>query len=58
MDAHRGTLDVIIDTVAVEHALPPYIAALDLEGILDSVRYFGSLNLETLDFLIGRKRLS
>jgi len=58
MDAHRSALDVIIDTVAVEHDLAPYIAALDLDGILYSLGHLGPVTIQTLDLLIGRKRLS
>jgi uncharacterized zinc-type alcohol dehydrogenase-like protein len=58
MDAHRGALDVIIDTVAVEHDLAPYIAALDLDGIVYSLGHLGPVTVQTLDLLIGRKRLS
>ncbi|WFR67694.1 NAD(P)-dependent alcohol dehydrogenase [Curtobacterium flaccumfaciens] len=36
-----GTLDVIIDTVAVDHVLAPYLRALDLDGTLFSIGYLG-----------------
>jgi uncharacterized zinc-type alcohol dehydrogenase-like protein len=58
MGAHRGTLDVILDTVAVEHDLAPCIASLDLDGILYSIGHLGPVTVATLDLLIGRKRLS
>jgi uncharacterized zinc-type alcohol dehydrogenase-like protein len=58
MNARRGTLDVIIDTVAVEHDLAPYIAALDLDGLIYSLGHLGPVTVQTLDLLVGRKRLS
>jgi uncharacterized zinc-type alcohol dehydrogenase-like protein len=57
-NARRGTLDVIIDTVAVEHDLAPYIAALDLDGLIYSLGHLGPVTVQTLDLLVGRKRLS
>jgi uncharacterized zinc-type alcohol dehydrogenase-like protein len=58
MEGHRGALDVVIDTVAVEHDLAPYLRVLDLDGTLFSVGYLGPVTVSTLDLLIGRKRLS
>jgi len=58
MDALRSALDVIIDTVAVEHDLAPYIAALDLDGTIYSLGHLGPVTVQTLSLLIGRKRLS
>jgi uncharacterized zinc-type alcohol dehydrogenase-like protein len=58
MDAHTGMVDVVLDTVAVEHDLAPYLRALDLDGTLFSIGYLGSVTVQTLDLLIGRKRLA
>lgn len=58
MDAARGSLDVILDTVAVEHELATYLHALDLDGTLFSLGYLGPVTLNTTDLLIGRKRLA
>jgi uncharacterized zinc-type alcohol dehydrogenase-like protein len=58
MSAHRGSLDVVLDTVAVNHDLAPYLAALDLDGTLFSIGYLGTVTVNTLDLLVGRKRLA
>jgi uncharacterized zinc-type alcohol dehydrogenase-like protein len=58
MAAQRGRLDVVLDTVAVEHDLAPYLGVLDLDGILYSLGYLGPMTLQTMDLLIGRKRLA
>jgi uncharacterized zinc-type alcohol dehydrogenase-like protein len=58
MSAHRGTLDVVIDTVAVNHDFARYLAALDLDGTLFSIGYLGTITIDTLDLLAGRKRLA
>lgn len=58
MSQQRGSLDVVIDTVAVQHDLDPYLAVLDLDGTLFSVGYLGPVKVETLALLLGRKRLA
>lgn len=58
MQESRGTLDIVLDTVAVEHDLAPYLGALGLDGILYSLGYLGSFTLATTELLIGRKRLA
>ncbi|MDQ0727360.1 NAD(P)-dependent alcohol dehydrogenase [Microbacterium sp. W4I20] len=58
MNEARNSLDVIIDTVAVEHDLAPYLRALDLDGTLFSLGYLGPVTVQTLDLLIGRRRLA
>jgi len=57
MAAERGHFDVLIDTVAVDHDLAPYLRVLDLDGILYSIGYLGPVTVQTLDLLVGRKRL-
>ena len=57
MAAERGHFDVLIDTVAVDHDLAPYLRVLDLDGILYSIGYLGPVTVQTLDMLVGRKRL-
>ena len=57
MAAERGHFDVLIDTVAVDHDLAPYLGVLDLDGILYSIGYLGPVTVQTLDLLVGRKRL-
>lgn len=58
MRAARGSLDVVLDTVAVEHELGPYLRALDLDGTLFSLGHLGPVTIATTDLLIGRKRLA
>ena len=57
MAAERGHFDVLIDTVAVDHDLAPYLGVLGLDGILYSIGYLGPVTVQTLDLLVGRKRL-
>lgn len=60
-DAMSGAprdLDVIIDTIAVEHSLEPYLDTLDVRGVLYPVGYLGALTVDTIALLIGRRRLS
>ena len=58
MESARGSLDVILDTVAVEHDLAPYLRALDLDGTLFSLGHLGPVTVATTDLLVGRKRLA
>ncbi|WIE81564.1 NAD(P)-dependent alcohol dehydrogenase [Curtobacterium sp. MCPF17_021] len=58
MLAASGSLDVVLDTVAVEHDLGPYLGALDLDGTLFSLGHLGLVTIATTDLLIGRKRLA
>jgi uncharacterized zinc-type alcohol dehydrogenase-like protein len=58
MAASRGSMDVVLDTVSVEHDLSPYLAALDLDGTLFLLGYLGPVTVQALDLLIGRKRLA
>ncbi|MDO9378417.1 MAG: NAD(P)-dependent alcohol dehydrogenase [Nocardioidaceae bacterium] len=52
------SLDLVVDTVAVEHDLEPYLAVLDLDGTLCSVGHLGPVSVETMALLVGRKSLS
>ncbi|WP_206477244.1 NAD(P)-dependent alcohol dehydrogenase [Microbacterium sp. KRD172] len=58
MDAARDSLDLVIDTVAVEHDLAPYLRVLDLDGTLFSLGHLGSVTIAMTDLLVGRKRLA
>ncbi len=58
MEAARGSLDIVIDTVAVKHDLAPYLGVLDLDGVLFSLGYLGPVTIATTDLLVGRKRLA
>lgn len=54
----RASLDVILDTVAVQHDLAPALRTLDLDGTLWSLGWLGPLDVATTDLLVGRKRLA
>ncbi|MDN5760608.1 MAG: NAD(P)-dependent alcohol dehydrogenase, partial [Tomitella sp.] len=58
ISADEGCLDVIIDTVAADHDLAPYLGMLDLDGTIYVVGHLGTISLSTLELLRGRKRLS
>jgi uncharacterized zinc-type alcohol dehydrogenase-like protein len=58
MAAARGSLDLVIDTVSVAHDVAPYLRVLDLDGELCSLGYLGPMGVETMDLLLGRKRLT
>ncbi|MDF2442817.1 MAG: alcohol dehydrogenase [Subtercola sp.] len=58
MAAARASLDLVIDTVPAAHDLSPYIRVLDLDGTLCSLGYLGAVTVDTLDLLVGRKRLT
>lgn len=56
--AARGTLDVIIDCVPVDHDLAPYLGLLDTDGTLCVVGYLGSTTVDMMPLLQGRKRIT
>ena len=58
MAAARRRFDVILDTIPVAHDLSPYLGLTALDGTLCQVGFLGPVSLETLDLLIGRKRLT
>lgn len=58
MAAARDRFDVVIDTISAPHDLGPYLSLVAMDGTLSHLGYLGSITLETMDLLIGRKRLS
>jgi alcohol dehydrogenase (NADP+) len=52
------SLDLVIDTVSAAHDLSPYLATVALDGTLCSLGHLGTVTLETMALLIGRKSLS
>ncbi|MET9227872.1 NAD(P)-dependent alcohol dehydrogenase [Lentzea sp. NPDC003310] len=54
--AHR--FDVLVDTIAVPHDLKPYLGVVAVDGTLSQVGYLGSTTVDTMDLLLGRKKLS
>jgi uncharacterized zinc-type alcohol dehydrogenase-like protein len=55
-DARRLGAD--IDTVSASHDLGPYLALVAMDGTLSQVGHLGPVTVETLDLLVGRKKLS
>ncbi|USX54227.1 NAD(P)-dependent alcohol dehydrogenase [Lentzea sp. HUAS12] len=56
--AARDSFDVLVDTIPVAHDLAPYLALVAVDGTLTQVGYLGSVTVETMDLLAGRKKLS
>ncbi|MEV0828456.1 NAD(P)-dependent alcohol dehydrogenase [Nonomuraea rubra] len=54
----RDAFDVVIDTVSTPHDLGPYLRLVALDGTLSSLGHLGPVTVETMDLLLGRKRLS
>ena len=55
----RNSLDLIIDTVPVEHDLLPYLPLLDVDGTIVLVGQLGPIpKLSSLPLLMGRRRIS
>lgn len=57
MEQARGSLDVVVDCVPVQHGLKPLLDVLDLDGTLAVVGFLGPLAVDAMDLLMGRKRL-
>jgi len=59
MKAAANSLDLIIDTVPVEHELNPYLPLLDVDGTIVLVGQLGPIpNMSSLPLLMGRRRVS
>lgn len=59
MGKAANSLDLIIDTVPVEHDLAPYLQLLDIDGTLVIVGQVGPLgDISSLPLLMGRRRIS
>ncbi|MEU9066885.1 NAD(P)-dependent alcohol dehydrogenase [Streptomyces sp. NPDC048109] len=58
MAAARDRFDIVIDTVSAPHDLGAYLRLVALDGTLSHLGHLGPVTLETLDLLIGRKKLS
>ncbi|GAA1176388.1 NAD(P)-dependent alcohol dehydrogenase [Streptomyces hebeiensis] len=56
--AARDRFDVVIDTISAPHDLGPYLRLVAMDGTLSQVGHLGPVTVETLDLLIGRKKLS
>ncbi len=59
MAAAASSLDVIIDTIPVRHDVSPYVALLDIEGVLVIVGQLGDMDgFNSLPLLGGRRRIT
>ncbi|AZV38251.1 NAD(P)-dependent alcohol dehydrogenase [Komagataeibacter xylinus] len=59
MKAGASSLDVIIDTVPVSHDVSPYVALLDVEGVLVIVGNLGPVPaFSSLPLVMGRRRIT
>jgi alcohol dehydrogenase (NADP+) len=58
MAAARNRFDILIDTIAVPHELGPYLGLVALDGTLSQLGHLGPVTVQTMDLLIGRKKLS
>jgi alcohol dehydrogenase (NADP+) len=58
MAVARERFDVLIDTIPVPHDISPYLGLVAMDGTLSHVGHLGAVTVETIDLLIGRKKLS
>ncbi|MFI9467367.1 NAD(P)-dependent alcohol dehydrogenase [Streptomyces sp. NPDC052492] len=58
MEAVRDHFDVVIDTISAPHDLAPYLRVTAMDGTLSHLGHLGPVTVETMDLLIGRKKLS
>jgi uncharacterized zinc-type alcohol dehydrogenase-like protein len=58
MSAVASSLALVIDTVSVAHDLNPYLATVALDGTLCSLGYLGTVTVETMALLVGRRSLT
>ncbi|MFD5320318.1 NAD(P)-dependent alcohol dehydrogenase [Streptomyces sp. NPDC127098] len=56
--AARDRFDVVIDTISAPHDLGPYLRLVAVDGTLSHLGHLGPVTVETMDLLVGRKRLS
>ncbi|MBE1582196.1 hypothetical protein ACFPOI_44250 [Nonomuraea angiospora] len=55
--AARDRFDVVIDTISTPHDLGPYLRMVALDGTLSALGHLGPVTVETMDLLVGRKKL-
>ncbi|WP_425826061.1 NAD(P)-dependent alcohol dehydrogenase [Streptomyces fractus] len=58
MEAVRDRFDVVIDTISAPHDLAPYLRVTAMDGTLSQLGHLGPVTVDTMDLLIGRKKLS
>ncbi|MEV1020991.1 NAD(P)-dependent alcohol dehydrogenase [Streptomyces sp. NPDC050264] len=58
MAAARDRFDVVVDTISASHDLGPYLRLVAMDGTLSHLGHLGPVSVETMDLLVGRKKLS
>jgi uncharacterized zinc-type alcohol dehydrogenase-like protein len=58
MAAARDRFDVVVDTISAPHDVGPYLRLVAMDGTLSQVGYLGEVTVDTMDLLVGRKKLS
>lgn len=58
MDRARDSFDVVIDTISASHDLGPYLRLVALDGTLSLLGHLGAVEVNAMDLLVGRKKLS
>lgn len=54
----RDGFDVVIDTISAPHDLGSYLRLVAMDGTLSHLGHLGPVTVETIDLLVGRKKLS
>jgi len=55
--AARDSFDVVLDTISVPHDLAPHLRLVAMDGTLSLLGHLGTVTVEVMDLLVGRKRL-
>lgn len=58
MEQARDSFDVVVDTISAPHDLGPYLRLVALDGTLSHLGHLGPVSVNTMDLLVGRKKLS
>lgn len=58
LTAARDSFDVVIDTISAAHDLGPYLKVVAMDGTLCLRGYLGTVTVDVMDMLVGRKKLS
>jgi alcohol dehydrogenase (NADP+) len=58
MAGARDRFDVVIDTISAPHDIGPYLRLVAMDGTLSQVGHLGPVTVDTIDLLVGRKKLS
>lgn len=54
----RDRFDIVIDTISAPHDLAAYLRLVAMDGTLSLLGHLGTVTLEVMDLLVGRKKLS